>query len=558
MREKPIDLPPSPRRRSSAKSSHHELSPTVLPHHPKARERVASLPRIDQTEQSLVKHRYNHKTQRLSMHNAVDVLAHRMQAAMSTELMHSLDRNFVFCEKKASAHLSLMNRSQSFNHATLPSHDWHPEPLTKHKSHQLIPRVKSVFDEEDKSIGTIPSVDEPTPDYDEEIIVHRKHEDTDEEIGEEPAVDYEDSKPISTSERDDRLAVSSTLYDLAISSSFTVPLLSVTPSTESHTQDYSSIPPTPPPLPFTTDNQQSKSTFRCRTIADQITVSHRLILKDSIETITTVTDEKKSGTCVLVNEDRSALLGIPYLSVILVPPVQDDSSHSQNSTASKSCHIHLSKEILAKTTLRKASHPVSRSFSSYGSMSQLNDRETELTTIRERTSFIDEPALDVSISSGCTSIVIDNDSEHKSSSKIYNDYKRRASLISVPTTSTLTNNHSHSAIIHPMHTHIGLRSATSSSSVHEKVNETTISNKQMNVCVINQLNEHLSTRFRKQQSNSSATTNTQRSYDEPPEDMTITVQMNVYDEPHADEGNQRLSTNGPDSSVSSAPPPPPP
>lgn len=199
-------------------------------------------------------------------------------------------------------------------------------------------------------------------------------------------------------------------------------------------------------------------------------------------------------------------------------------------------------------------------------MSQLNDRDTELTTIRERTSFIDEPALDVSMSSGATSIVIDNDSEHKSSSKIYNDYKRRASLISVPTTSTLTNNHSHSAIIHPMHTHIGLRSATSSSSAHEKLNETNLSNKQMNVCVINQLNEHLSTRFRKhQQPDLSTTANTQRSshvdhrsYDEPPEDMTITVQSNVYDEPHPLEENKHSSINFTESSVSSVPPPPPP
>lgn len=296
MREKPLDLPVSPRRRSSVKGSYQELSPAVLPHHPKIRERIASLPRIDQNEQSFVKHRHNHKTQRLSMHNAVDVLAHRMQAAMSTELMNSLDRNFVFCEKKASAHLSLMNRSQSFNHATLPLHGWRPEPLTKHRSHQLIPRVQPVFDEEDKSIETIASVDEPTPDYDEEVIVHRKQEDTDEEIGDEPAVDYDDSKPSSTPDHDDQLPVSSMLYDLGVSSSFTVPLLSVTPSTESSTQEYSSIPPTPPPLPVSSDSEQVKSTVRHRTIAHQITANHQLILRDSVETTTTVKKEKKPGS----------------------------------------------------------------------------------------------------------------------------------------------------------------------------------------------------------------------------------------------------------------------
>ena len=47
-----------------------------------------------------------------------------------------------------------------------------------------------------------------------------------------------------------------------------------------------------------------------------------------------------------------------------------------------------------------------------------------------------------------------------------------------------------------MHTHIGLRSSTSSSSTNEKLTDMTLSSKQMNVCVINQLNEHLSTRFR--------------------------------------------------------------
>jgi hypothetical protein len=175
-------------------------------------------------------------------------------------------------------------------------------------------------------------------------------------------------------------------------------------------------------------------------------------------------------------------------------------------------------------------------------MSQSNDHHTESTVLHETTTITEEQPLDGLLSSTTTSIVIENDYEHKSSSKIYNDYKRRTSLISIPTNTSST--------IHPIHTHIGLRSSTSSSSINDKLNDITLSNKQMNVCVINQLNEHLSTRFRKQHNDISVTNNTTN---QTIEEISTNIQSNVYDEPR-----QIETKKSPHIYTSSIPPPPPP
>ncbi len=115
-------------------------------------------------------------------------------------------------------------------------------------------------------------------------------------------------------------------------------------------------------------------------------------------------------------------------------------------------------------------------------------------------------------------------------------------------------------LIHPMHTRIGLRSSTSSSSTNEKFLDMTLSSKQMNVCVINQLNEHLSTRFSQQHKQDLSTNNkTERqSYDKPPpppppELMSENnhIQSNVYDEPSDLQVNNQIVSP-------SIPPPPPP
>jgi len=194
----------------------------------------------------------------------------------------------------------------------------------------------------------------------------------------------------------------------------------------------------------------------------------------------------------------------------------------------------------------------------YSSINHLNDRETELATLCTKSFKINEQIQDnLSLSSRTTSIIIDNEYENRSSSsKIYNDYKKRTSLTNIPTTTTTIRNHS--MIIHPMHTKIGLRSSTSSSSTNEKLTDMTLSSKQMNVCVINQLNEHLSTRFRKQQQQETCSNNNNikidhQSYDPPPEFMSENThnRSNVYDEPNDVPMTSPICS-------SSIPPPPPP
>jgi hypothetical protein len=225
-----------------------------------------------------------------------------MQAAMSSELMYSLDRNFVFGDKKQPSNYININRSQSFHIPIQSTDDWWEKSSPKPYHHYSIPRVKECFDEEQKSV----SLDEPTPDYDEEeeeIIIRRINNNND--IGEEPIEDYDDPKSMLTSEHEE---IPLTHYDLGVSTSCNAPQTSITPSSEISTQEQSSIPPTPPPLPNTII-EEKKATFRCRTIADKITPNHKLILKDEIETMTNVIEKKPSGKSkIFVNLFNSIIL----------------------------------------------------------------------------------------------------------------------------------------------------------------------------------------------------------------------------------------------------------
>ncbi len=196
----------------------------------------------------------SHETKDSHQHH--DSLAHRMQAAMSSELMHSLDRNFVFGDRKQSTNHSPMTRSHSFNICT----SWNEKP-----KHHLIPRVKII----DFNKETI-SIDEPTPDYDEQIIIRTIQNDND--ITDEPMADYDDPKTNIENESNEK---SLTHSDLGASSSFIIPQTSTT-----NTEEQTSTPPIPPPLPIL-DNDQKKITFRCRTIADKLSLDHKLILKDN-------------------------------------------------------------------------------------------------------------------------------------------------------------------------------------------------------------------------------------------------------------------------------------
>ncbi|CAF1040522.1 unnamed protein product [Adineta ricciae] len=531
-------LSPRNHRQLSSKPNKTEDIYTVNAPNKKTNETVSSVPRTEKYERSNPARRYNSKNKRLASTNAVDLLAHRMQAAMSAELMHSLDRNFVFGDKKQTASYLHMNRSYSFNISTPPPSAWWQKSIHMDHHYYMIPRVKTYLDDEQKSIETIQSLDEPTPDYEEEIVIQENQND---QTDEEPAADYEDSTVTPASDHTESPVGQSAAYDLGVSSSFVLPQNSLTPSSEACTQDESSVPPTPPPLPSAIFEQKN-ITFRCRTIADTISADHKLILKDETEIRIKAKEEKQT------------------VSKLQTPPVKKSPPISL--VTSKPCYLHLSKEILQKTTLRKVSQPVSRSYSTYGSMSHLNEHDTESTTLRGRhTVTNDDQAIDGLSSSATTSIVIENEYEHRTSSKIYNDYKRRASSINISTTKSFNGTYNHASHIHPIHTHIGLRSSTSSSSTIDKTSDLNLSNKQMDVGIINQLNEHLSVRFRKQQqeicSRKSTHTILEDSTNQLIDNATNDTQ-NHYDEPHLTEVTQITPIRCSGTSTTSIPPPPPP
>ena len=193
-----------------------------------------------------------------------DHLAHRMQAAMSSELMSSLDRNFVLGDRRQLINNLLIPRSQSFQIGTSQN-----RKAKRKSSFQLIPRVHINFKKENVIF------DEPTPDYDEqdEEVVIRTIEHV-QEIGEEPVADYDDSRDVINGESDEKTTIHS---DQGASSSFIVPQ-GLTNSSDGQ----GSAPPLPPPLPDL-NIEKRYVTFRCRTIADRLSLDHKLILKEDKE-----------------------------------------------------------------------------------------------------------------------------------------------------------------------------------------------------------------------------------------------------------------------------------
>ncbi|UJR31493.1 hypothetical protein I4U23_018982 [Adineta vaga] len=426
-----------------------------------------------------------------------DLLAHRMQAAMSTELMHSLDRNFVFGNRKQASNHLHKTRSHSFNICA----SWNKKSELNTYQH-LIPRVQTTqFQKQDLRSK------EPTPDYDEsndDIFIRTIGNKNDIENEEEPIADYDDSKSNLEYDIDGK---SFTHSELGVSSSFIIRQAS---STQMNITD-EHIPTSPSFIDLSSD--QKKSTFRCRTIAENLSSNPQLIFKGKEE-------KPPSGNLQTVSQ-------LP----------------------SKPHYFQVSKD----NKLRKTSQSLSRS--SYSSLTQINDHDTEITNIYPKPLITDEQIQDcLSSSSPATSTVHENEYQQRSSSsKIYNDYKKRASLTSIPTNTMA----SHSIIIHPMHTRIGLRSSTSSSSTNEKLTDMTLSSKQMNVCVINQLNEHLSTRFRKQQQSCSNHTD-HLTYDPPPEHMSEINNTNHIQSTVSDQPNEIPVVKTECSNSIPLPPPPPP
>jgi hypothetical protein len=182
-----------------------------------------------------------------------------MQAAMSSELMNSWDRNFLFGERRP-----LIPRSHSLNIG-----------MTRNKksSFHFIPRVKMNLKKENKPL------EEPKPDYDEqeedEFVIRTIENEND--LNEEPIADYDDAKPTINVQSDEKTTL--THSDQELSTSFIVPQTSA-----NDTDEQISTPPIPPPLPdlYTEPKQRA---FRCRTIANDLSSDHKLILKD----------EEKSG-----------------------------------------------------------------------------------------------------------------------------------------------------------------------------------------------------------------------------------------------------------------------
>ncbi|CAM4894758.1 unnamed protein product [Rotaria socialis] len=432
-----------------------------------------------------------------------DILAHRMQAAMSSELMHSLDRNFVFSNFKQSIPNSPMVRSYSLNICTC----WNE------KSDENSCDPDRGGQDKIDSTKEIISIELPTPDYDEineDIIIKTIKNDIN--TSEEPIADYDDSKPTIKFESDFKSSEQSTLDIL---SSYTRP-----PELTIKSQEDTFTPPLPPPLP-NLYIQHKENTLYCRTIADSLSADHKLILKDEH-------DEEE------------------YLK-------ESESPKSSSQIQLKYHYINAPKNL----SYRKIGQSLSCSNLSDASMTQITNNEANLTMLFTNPSVTDEKILDrISLSSPGTSIEI-NHENRSSSSKIYNDYKQQASTTSL-ITSTIP---SHSIIIKPVHTHFGLRSSTSSGPTNEKLLDMTLSSKQMNVCVINQLNEHLSTRFRRQQkelcsnnnnrNNNNTIVNNHSSDDLTQEYMSgnNSIQSNIYDEPK----------DLPEiTSVCPTPPPPPP
>lgn len=281
--------------RTSTKGKSSEGFYSINSQNRKSSEIPSNVSKSNKKDHSIVRRRYTSKNKRVQSTNVVDLLAHRMQAAMSAELMYSLDRNFSYGEKKQSSNCSYINRSQSLYITKTPQLN-RKENSQEHYYH-IIPRVKCRFDDERKSIETISSIEELTPDYydDDDIIIKPIKTNSNDEIGEEPAIDYDNSK---SNETDERLTntTQTTPCEPEVTASFIIQQSSTTPSSGTYTQERtsSSIPPTPPPLP-TSMIVPAKTTFRCRTIADKITSDHRLILKDEVDRLPKISEIKSPG-----------------------------------------------------------------------------------------------------------------------------------------------------------------------------------------------------------------------------------------------------------------------
>lgn len=192
---------------------------------------------------------FDHRPHHMGKYN--DHLAHRMQAAMSSELMNSLDRNLIINERR-----QLVPRSHSFNVTSRKA-----RRVERKYSYHFLPRVKLNFSKRNIFFNQLMSKDDQS-----NVKIDQNEE--------EPTIDYDDSKTMLTNgESEDKTITQS---DQGASSSFIVPQTSI-----DSTNELESTPPIPPP-PLLNDNTTEQKTrgFRCRIIADKLSADHKLILKD--------------------------------------------------------------------------------------------------------------------------------------------------------------------------------------------------------------------------------------------------------------------------------------
>ncbi|CAF0776890.1 unnamed protein product [Didymodactylos carnosus] len=533
-----------------------------------------------------------------------EALGKRMELAIGQEMMYSiknslsLERNFHYHSGKAdtSQNMSkqrdldnnlrannyvLMNRSKSFNvTGTTTKGEQHIIPRISHNTNlygltevskersSLEPSPDYDVTDNNNIVRTVNCEQEaePLPDYEtndnvsnvckQQICMSVKEIDEFEQTHSSKRLTFEDSSTAS------QLLKSSTFFldnDYDHDSLQTVSqrkdsdLLEKAPesSLTSVEQCQNSTPPIAPPFPETLIRATLDSNVRCRTTADTI-MSSRLVFKE------------KKRSCVSEMAPNSPGDGLNHADK--QPMITNEngdsrprlytstSKHSSFSTTkTSSCtqldgmmsnnnnnYFRISKEILERTTLRKVTPSISKPYSSYGSVSQLNLQNETVSTSLWPISQTSDDNVQEEENSCLKSSKYDYDYDQQSS-KVYSEYKKRTSLV-IP-----------SPIVHPIHS----RTNFVSMSLDHQNDRTNNSSEKCgpSVAVINQLNEHFSLRFK--QSHSSSVSTTSACYDQSSYGRVNTPQ------PIYVEANERDSAVSSTSDISNdcnliLPPPPPP
>ncbi|CAF0828601.1 unnamed protein product [Didymodactylos carnosus] len=548
-----------------------------------------------------------------------EALGKRMELAIGQEMLHSfknslsLERNFHYNGRKSDIkpkitkqqdsdiiqranNFLVMNRSKSFNFPTsTATMEQHIIPRINHKTNlygltEISKETNSSepspdYDETDNNNIGIQTVDceqevEPLPDYetDENISNVCKQQtcmsidevDEFEQTHSPNRLISDDSSVMPNTSHPFKSSTSSFDNDSYHESLQTIlqrkesELLEKVPEPPLSSTKYcqTSTPPIAPPFPETLVSSTSNINVRCRTIADTI-MSSRLLLKEkkslspkhsNIPEVTSNTAEDNKKEIMITHENEH---GRSYLSTSTSSSKHPSFSTTKTNSCSQlnsiisnnNCYFRISKEILEQTTLRKVTPSTSKPYSSYGSVSQLNlQNETVSTSLRRITKTSndddgDDDDDEKDEENSCpTNSKYDYDYDQQSS-KVYSEYKKRTSLL-IP-----------SRIVHPLHSRTSFSSIMSMD--HQNGRTTNSFEKRgPPVAVINQLNEHFSSRFKQPHFSSVSTTSV--CYDQPPPYGRVNTPQPVYAE--ANERDSALLSKNDilDECGLILPPPPPP